>query len=538
VRFELGVWGEDGKRVPHLGFLLRKETPKSPALLLVGSQLHTLDHGGKPPVCVEPDKKLADPFMSDGFLSTFGINSALAIAIQCHARGWDHLAGELLWISFQQEAGHQRSQFYQPAGLSAKDALPLLAWAHWANELIRPDTDRAAIRKRLKALLAAEPISSSPSKRSLVHALDLALEPSRAESGSTEALIDGLMELSGTGHYLSEPPYCRLADLGFGAVPALIKHLRDQRLTRHAFPGVNNAPPRHHTVGDVVSSLLEALAGHELTPQRDPRAALVWWQTAGKVGERNHFRAHVLPVGATRQWPNEHMLRLIAKKYPEDLPRIYATLLDIRPQIHSWPIVKAMSESHLSVETKRQALLRGAVHKDFEHRRAALGQLIDVAPEQFVPLLIQALQELPKTITGSYWLSSESLCARLVLHTNDPRAWETLARVATEWDVGLRMEIIGAMRRGSRNRKQRLAFLAGFLTDSELRDAAADPRRFGGYEAGHEFVRLEVRNLAAMQIGAILKVAVQPTPTWTADDWLRFRGQVSDALRVEPVPGK
>ena len=51
--------------------------------------------------------------------------------------------------------------------------------------------------------------------------------------------------------------------MGFDAVPYLIEHLDDDRLTR-AMEGGFMAFPRNVRVGDVVSDLLENLAGQDI----------------------------------------------------------------------------------------------------------------------------------------------------------------------------------------------------------------------------------------------------------------------------------
>src|SRR5205085_9254006 len=100
--------------------------------------------------------------------------------------------------------------------------------------------------------------------RALIKSLDLALVPSKAKPGTIEAMIDALVDYgadTGTlGIFEPEDRYWRIAKLGFDAVPNLIQHLDDDRLTRAMMVGFNNFGPWHLRVRDVVGDLLEGLA--------------------------------------------------------------------------------------------------------------------------------------------------------------------------------------------------------------------------------------------------------------------------------------
>jgi hypothetical protein len=311
-----------------------------------------------------------------------------------------------------------------------------------------------------------------------------------------------------------------LVEMGFTAVPALLKHRDDDRLSR--FSG-----GYHARVGDVVREILEKLGADE----EDLRG---WWARAKKQGEEAYLLAHVLPpqdVG--REWANDHLLLILARKYPHRLPRLYETALRKRPELISWPLTRAIACSRLPRAQKVKLLVEGAKHRDAQHALYALGDLKDLDARQFVPSLIQALESLPRTPAGYYWLCSESHLGGLVSETSDPRAWETLRKVARRSDVGLRMEFLAGVSdpEAVTHRKQRLAFLTAFLGDSTVRDARSDPKRFEGFYAGHGFPRLEVRNFAVMKLAALLKVRAEPRPDWTPRQWAEFRAKVCAALK-------
>src|SRR5262249_15206879 len=146
-----------------------------------------------------------------------------------------------------------------------------------------------------------------PQNRALLKSLDLALIPSKAKPGSMEATIDALVNATSNNVWFDDEanaPYIRLIERGFDAVPALIEHLDDDRLTRYRYPGFNNFHGYHYRISHMASDLLEGLAGEKLG-EGNMRAvvgklvskdsARAWWAKARNVGEEANMLAHVLP---------------------------------------------------------------------------------------------------------------------------------------------------------------------------------------------------------------------------------------------------
>ena len=453
---------------------------------------------------------------------------------------------EALWkAGVQKDTGHRFGAFYQPANLPNRTAVAYLAWAYSGNELVRPDTDRAKTARRMKALLAAEPRLDTEGHRALLRSYDAALVPGKAKPGTVERLIDDLTETGNTARKQDErdPPYSRLAQMGFAAVPALIEHLGDERLTPGVKEGFNNFPSWNMRVKDMVSDLLQDLAGEELGKDWLRRQqgwavekvdAQAWWDKARKVGEEAYLVGRVLPAGDEEEGPNFLMLSLIHKKYPDQLPKLYRTILDERPKIQSWPIADAIAESSLAAAKKRELFLYAAKHANLEHRRVGLSKLRELDPKEFMTILLATLDALPKTPTEPYWKCREAAYAHLVLATDDLQAWKMLEKVAKRSDVGLRMEFINSMDSSyleGRHRQQRLDFLAAFLDDAEAPDVKANPKMFSGPHAGFTFARLAVRDLAAMEIASILGMPDQPDRDWTPEQWEKLRTRVKQSLK-------
>jgi hypothetical protein len=549
VRFESGGrYILNGKLMPpeyFLGFLLAPGSKDKPAVLLVGTQELRLEPRTSFEV-VEPKPELVKKIkMRYWERATFESNAGLAIALQCKDRGWNALAQELWAASIKEDSGHHFGAFYQPANVANRTAVAHLAWAYSGNELVKPDTDRTKTAKRMKSLMAAEPRLDTEGNHALLKSLETALVPSSAKTGSVARMIDDLTEMCNTRRQdgKPDPHYARLAQMGFDAVPALMEHLDDERLTRSIKQGFNNFPTWILRIRDVVSDLLQELAGEEVGKDWLRRQqgyavertdAEAWWDKASKEGEEAYLLAHVLPKGEKSEWPDSSMLSIITEKYPKYLPDLYKTVLDARPKMQSWPLAEAVAKSSLPKHKQRELFLYAARHKNLAHRRLGLSHLQKLDPQQFMTILLETLDALPKKPTEPYWHCPEAGFAHLVLATDDPRVWSMLEKVAKRSDVGLRMEFMNPMNYshiGGRQRQQRLKFLASFLDDGEAPDVSENPEMFNGPYAGFTFRRLTVRDLAAMKIASILEMPDEPDRDWTPQQWEELRNKVKEVLK-------
>ena len=165
--------------------------------------------------------------------------------------------------------------------------------------------------------------------------LEAALVPSKAKPGSVEALIDELPDMC---QHLSiffedsekDPRYTRLSQMGFAAVPDLIEHLDDERLTRCLRVEVifshGPTPPESVCVKHVVSLILQNIAGHDVSKDWlnrendyvvDKATVKAWWDKARKEGEEAYLLNHVIPVDKHAPHLNSLMLEIIKARYPQ-----------------------------------------------------------------------------------------------------------------------------------------------------------------------------------------------------------------------------
>jgi hypothetical protein len=284
-----------------LGFLLQSPSPNKPCVIMAGTEIY---HSSKnlykprdiPPSnhateMTEPDEyqdphgdvEKPDPAIASDLdfvwiNSVWHVNVGLATAIQCKARGYDQLALELLHRSLaitRFECGVWRSPFRQPPEWSPRSKLALLAWNHWRNELVAPDTDRTAILGHLKQLLKDEPLLNEGGNPLLIDSLERTVSAARSKPGTIEAAFDELVDMAdsqSTNQYASSATRQKLLAFKADAIPMLIEHLDDYRLTRSYEPGsgpMHSGTPYHWCACDIASSLLQQLAAGDLDEAYD-----------------------------------------------------------------------------------------------------------------------------------------------------------------------------------------------------------------------------------------------------------------------------
>jgi len=546
VRYEAGGGGlVNGKVQPKVyapAFLVKSGSETEGATLLWGSVERQLERWDGRPQEIDPTPEAVKRLGRDGVeleffrLGRFG--PELEFAIQCYDRGWHQLAHHLL---DQSQQGHK---------LSPRLELIHSAWGYWKMQLARPKTDRAMIAKRLKELIDRDAEMDTVPNRALLKSLDLALVPSKAKPGSVEAMIDDLVDYAADtgslGSYEREDRYSRIAELGFDAVPALMEHLEDDRLTRAMMKGFNNFPSWHLRVKHVVSDLLQGLAGQDLGRDWlrrqqgytvEKAAAKMWWDEARMVGEEAYLLKHVLPAPNAKEenrQTNGDQLHLIVVRYPKHVPELYRTVLYKRPELDSWSLADAVSRCKMPAQDKLDLLLYAAKHEDNRHRLAALYAIKSLDKKKFNALVIAAIEGLPNDVPGPYWLSPEAEMAELISDSDDPRVWDALTKVVKRSAVGFRMQLLDRSTGwgGIGHRSDRLRLLAAFLDDTAVRDTESS-KKYDGPCAGFVYRKLSVQNFVAMELAGLLKMEVELKPDRTSEEWAKIRRQVRDAVDRE-----
>jgi len=278
-----------GEGEPWLGFLVKANDPAGLTWVLCGTEVYGFDSSFKITPCdpaVFDAGKIALnlPYhIAEEGDTPFKMNAALATALQCHALAYTNLATELAGRSPMHDYAFDKifgdapgglepdlsppqpvQPGVQPAGerrLSIDAALGLLAFTHWGTELLKPASDWQAVSRRLKQVLATVPELDTEPRRELVQSLDETLQAPVPQPGSVEALLDEICRTPGYYRLQSDSnefdsfstnsPANRMVLLGFSAMPTLINHLTDNRLTCHVKEGGGNGHARIMRVHEV-----------------------------------------------------------------------------------------------------------------------------------------------------------------------------------------------------------------------------------------------------------------------------------------------
>ncbi len=573
VRFPNGSSTQEksGRHTPFyaLGFWLNQKSPGAPAEILVGPFRHKLEivgrHQEQPEVFdLKSTSFVRVDFDWRGEFEPYPINVGLATAIQCEARGLGDLAESIAKESVKDGWGGGPNlvssggpwvdpttfqvSFDQSSTAPLALTLAGLAWNHWLNEIGRIGSDWREIVSRMDHLLEAEPQIANQGRRAVVGSIHAALQPRTSTPGTPESLIDDLVDLARQSWpyqmYPADKAFAQLKELGFEAVPALIAHLDDERMTRSITPQFNNFRPRPRRIDDLVGEILQPIAGEDLGKDwlavqigwhLSKADALVWWNKAQKIGEERYAVAHVIPKKGADPNPNEVLLDIIRRKYPQQLPALYRTA--IHGKNSSQSLAAAVAKSDLSDADKRKLLAAGLGSRSFDHQTSALAALQSIDPSAAERQLIERLSKLPKYVTGPLWTSPEGRLAGLAKDSNSPEVWEALLGAAKRARVGLRMELIhetSSIDVDAPTRTQLLAFLTAFLDDETSRDLKSDKKLYQGPCAGFQFPHLSVQNLAAIELAEVFNVPDEPEPDWRPEEWKAFRAKVRAAMEQLP----
>ena len=459
-----------------------------------------------------------------------GGSYCLSLAVHCKDRGWDDLAAALYARareSFAADKDH----------VSVMSELRVIAWIFWRGPITQPGADRREAHRRLKALAVEDETFRAPEFGELLQSLELTIAPRTHKPGTIEALIDDLTEYWDDPYSLVPKPaesasYWKLAELGFDAVPALIEHLGDERLTRTWSLGGQWGTSYSLTVGHLCSRLLLNLSARTIGGRHwdaggdrlDPAEARKWFERAKKVGEEKWLLEHAIPpfVGKGIEYhegrsvvvgkgavnhedrAEPHIVRVIGAKYPARLPAVYRTMLkkSVEGGLLNDYVFEVVA-SKLSREQKIALLEEGIANDDYDHWVPALEGFARLDPA----LLRGHLRAALKRVWLRAWLGypdprDGARLVRLTEVADDRACWDALASATRAGGIEFRMGVISQISpprppdQADPQRLERVRFLVQFLDDRTT-------------EIDEDGTRTEVRDYAASQLAGVLRFRVR-----------------------------
>lgn len=533
-----------------LGFVVDGKDARQKQLL-VGTELHRLHSDGAPELIeMTPEKALPGRIVDVYEYGAFEIDVALPAAVQCYRRGWKDLADQLLSSQSNRSYGRPQSVFHQSTGLTPAQALRYVAWTHWGNQLADESSDRSVALRRMSELIRLEPGLNTPARRALVDSLAAALKPHPAARGSDEDLVNQLVELNAL-YFDRQPavglpaPLAELAQRGWEAMPTLLAHSDDRRLTRSIVEAWDGSAPYLPQVGELVGNLVQEFAGDEGQDwERTPNDHFLasepvrqWWNKVQSVKEDEYLVDSAVPAAPQATSASDAIVARLAHKYPIRLLDAYRKLLAARPDLNSWNLVSAIASAAIDPVAKDDTLTAGASCPNVARQAEALEALAKFDSRRFEALLLKSVRGLPAETSEPYAYCGQVALAQLCWKTERADIWSALRTATARAGVGVRMEIIKMLGEkldlSPADRARLIAFLAAFLDDETLRDTADNPAKYE-YCAAHERPRLEVRNWAAYQLARLLGLEVleyHAAVSISDEDWARLRRQVAERLR-------
>jgi len=440
----------------------------------------------------------------------------LSLAVHCQLRGWTDLARAAYTLARAKEV---KDDYYQSEIVELHE----IAWMHWVGKLSERMSDRKEVLVWLKKLIREEPHLQTARNARILSCLETTVGARKAKPGSVEALIDELTEYSAEydslPNRLKQESYAKLVELGFDAVPALIEHLNDDRLSRAYSEGFNNFFPFLLTVGHLCSRILFDLSARtigggywQLRGDRvDPDEARKWFEQTKKIGEEKWLVDHAIPTDGGKTIVNQSgrpeplIVRVIAAKYPERIPAIYREMLKkpVMPWMRDY--VEEIVASKLPREKKVALLLEGVTHDDLDHRAYALKGISALDPTLFRKHVLLTLKEAEAKLDAKQnWCDSSDFITSIDL-PDDQECWDVFTKLTKKSPFAARMHTIFCLVPSETRpdqfdplRRERLRLLTQLLDDQ-----TAEP------DDSESWSMVEVRDYAAAQLAGLLGFKVR-----------------------------
>src|SRR6185295_1956502 len=470
------------------------------------------------------------------------------------ARRGDVETAAKIWTAIQAEEYFDAPIFMEPLGAMRSTPALLVArciWEFLAHDTLRSDVDLASVQTRMDGLAKEFPDLfnaadwASKDRARFLKDLAATVAAPKPVAGSIEALViewANFPDRYGQADYFSRmdtgdryKPAQAIFHRGLEAIAGLTALLNDPRITRHVSQAPMKKPEERLRLGQVAGRLLDDLTGSQgrgaaAELKAHPRPEREFFEDAAVTVE-NGLISRLYPVP----------LWFLGQSHPEALQAVCTKIpAGCKPDVQLFDLAHLVLTSRLPEEARIQAVsgMAQRLGKD-PRRRSVLQNFAKVDPKGCAAMLLPILKGLPKDVDEPYWTCEPASYQHVVMQLEIDEVWKEYLKAVRKAAVGLRMEMMNAMNYGyigDKNRERRIALLAEFLDDSELRDRNSSATKFQGPCAGFTIARLEVRNYVAEKLSYMVHVLAQPDEFWTDEQWAELRSKVREALKKETLP--
>jgi hypothetical protein len=448
-RFGGGNWLQPDGPVLVAAF---KEIPEGEVIesFLIGTSLRNL-RGERKEEEVEPTANTASrasTYSSFGF-SSFPEDQRLAHALQAAYLGYQPYAKVMLQKSAAYPiVGLGLSPLGEPRDESTECGLAFLALNHQVNRLVEPNSDRGEILRKLREIkdsgLVKDP--NGLLQRFLLN-LEKTCQPSKSGRSAVGVAIDSLTEM--TSWDGSDPRYEAALKLGLKAVPELIDHMDDERLTRVMLPQIDNSPPRVGHLGLVCRRLIAAITHDVITDSYMPLTkirARDWFRALKDGNLEDRLAAEAWPAPRARLDAKEYTAILaLLGGYPRRFERVFLKFLKHRPDVELGPIIDGISRSSLPPEKQSRLLEITALRGQPDQAYSALENLCGVDQPVFEKIVLQRLRLIRPKVSKLGVDSAEIEILHLVRDCQDQTTWDEVQDLLSISRPELQVAILEAL---------------------------------------------------------------------------------------------
>jgi hypothetical protein len=488
-----------------------------------------------------------------GYVTSFDDMNAFVMSVQLARRGdaraqklYDHFrsAEYLNEDNFGEGIGRLRDTpeiflarcLYQFLSESTLD--PESNWKEIHRKLV-------SIRKRFPGLFSSKPEDFyAYRKHRFVEDLGLSVTAPKPKPGSVEELLVAWSKANNEMMHLGfmdenmdgdADPAREIFLRGVPAMHELTNYFEDTRLTRQIDPPFMKKPSGRFRLGKLAQNLHEEMQGGSPAP---PAKGI----KTGSREERDYFlsAAAEKEKGQISQL-HEVPLWILSQRHPRALASLAATLPKSgTKELSYFALAGNIVEAKLPRADKIKALT-GLVKRveNLNAKRGLLQHLAKIDSQSCIALLRPLFQSIPKDVNEPYWTSWAAGFTHVVAQLEDDGIWKEYFIVVKRSGIGLRMEMLNPLDYtylGDKNLNRRLAFLAAFLNDTEVRDVRKHRKRYEGPHAGFTIDRLAMQNFAARKIASLLDLEDRPTEFWKKAQWKALREKVGRELKQRAIP--